>query len=93
MPFFRVRQPGQVPIVIQHPGSLTATGYGDHPVNLIQPGEAELLFISYFDWNWMDYAELRRYHVSIARFGSHPELTGREALIGRAQATVPVTNL
>lgn len=58
MPFFRVSQPGQVPIVIQHPGSLTATGYGDHPVNLIQPGEAELLFISYFDWNWMDYAEL-----------------------------------
>ena len=92
IPFFQVSPSGHVPIMIQNPRSERATGYWDHPVNLIRPGEAKLLFISYFDWNRMDYAELRYYHVSIAEFGSHPELVGREALIDRAQATVSITN-
>lgn len=92
IPFFQVSPSGHVPIMIQNPRSERAAGYWDHPVNLIQPGEAELLFISYFDLNRMDYAEFRYYHVSIARFNSHSELTGHEALIDRAQAAVSITS-
>jgi hypothetical protein len=90
IPFFQVSPSGHVPIMIQNPRSETATGYWDHPVNLIEPGQAELRFISYFDWDRMDYAELRYYRVNVAGFDSHPELTGREALIDRAQATVSI---
>lgn len=92
IPFFQVSPTCRVPIMIHNPRSETATGYWDHPVSLIEPGEAELLFISYFDWNRMDYAELRYYRVRIAGFSSHPELTGREALLDRAHATVSITN-
>jgi A/G-specific adenine glycosylase len=35
-------------------------------VNQIKPGNAELLFIAYFDWNRLDYADLRYYRVKIA---------------------------
>jgi hypothetical protein len=54
--------------------------------------EAELLFLAYFDWNKLDYLDLRYYRVKIARFDSHSELVGREALIDRQYATVHITN-
>jgi hypothetical protein len=80
------------PILIQNPRPGAPTGYWDDPVNLIKPKQAELLFIAYFDWNEMDYIDLRYCRVKIASFDAHPELVGREALIERQHATAHLTN-
>ena len=47
-----------------------------------------MLFIAYFDWNQMDYIDLRYYRVKIASFDAHTELVGREALIARQNAAI-----
>jgi hypothetical protein len=88
IPFFHIIPRGHEPIMIQNPRPGTDAGYWDHPVNSIKPEQAELLFIAYFDWNRMDYADLRYYRVRIASFGAQPELVGREALIDREHAAV-----
>ena len=92
IPFFRVVPSGHVPIMIQNPRHERAAGYWDHPVNSIRSDEAELLFIAYFDWNRMDYADFRYYRVKVASFDAHPELVGRESLIDRQQATIHIVN-
>jgi len=50
--------------------------------------KAELLFIEYFDWNQMDYIDLRYYRVKIASYAAHSELVGRETLIERQNTAV-----
>jgi hypothetical protein len=79
-------------ILIQNPRPGKPTGYWDDPVNLIKPREAELFFIAYFDWDQMDYIDLRYYRVKIVSFDAHPELVGREALIERQHARVHLTD-
>jgi len=94
IPFFQI-VPSVVhgtPIMIQNPRPGALTGYWDDPVNLIKPREAELLFIEYFDWDELDYIDLRYYRIKIACFDAHPELVGREALIERQHATVHLIN-
>jgi hypothetical protein len=76
------------PIMIQNPRPGAPRGYWDDPINWVKPEEAELLFISYFDWNQMDYIDLQYYLVKITRFDNHDELIGREALIERQNAAV-----
>lgn len=76
------------PIMIQKPRPGAHSGYWDDPVNLVKPSEIELQFIAYFDWNRMDYIDLRYYRVKIASFDAHPDLVGREALIERQHAAV-----
>jgi hypothetical protein len=88
VPFLQVVPSAHAPIMIQNPRSERMTGYWDHPVNRIKPGEGEMFFIAYFDWNRLDYADLRYYRARIARFDAHPELTGREALVDREHAAV-----
>jgi hypothetical protein len=90
IPFFRIvpSHVHGVPIMIQDPRPGAPTGYRDDPVNLLRPGEAELRFISYFDWNQMDYIDLRYYRVKIASFDAHSALVGREALIERDNAAI-----
>jgi hypothetical protein len=78
--------------MIQNPRPGAPTGYWDDPVNIVKPGEAKLVFIAYFDWDQMDYIDLRYYHVKIASFDGHPELVGREALIERQRAAVHLMN-
>lgn len=92
IPFFRIVPRGHEPIMIQNPRPGVGTGYWDHPVNSIQPGQAELLFIEYFDWNRLDYADLRYYRVRIAGFQTQPDLVAREALIDREHAAVHLIN-
>jgi hypothetical protein len=90
IPFFHVLPSFETPIMIQNPRSERETGYWDHPVTRIKPAEADFLFIAYFDWNRMDYADLRYYRARIAQFAAHPELVGRDALIERQNATVSI---
>lgn len=94
IPFFQVSPSiaHGTPILIQNPRPGAPTGYWDDPVNLIKPRQAELLFLAYFDWDQMDYIDLRYYRVKIVSFDSHPELIGREALIERQHATVHLTD-
>src|SRR5580692_92 len=80
------------PVLIQKPRKGAPTGYWDDPVNLVEPSQAELLFIEYFDWNEMDYIDLRYYRVKIANFDTHSELVGREALIERQHAAIRLIN-
>ncbi len=80
------------PIMIQNPRPGAPTGYWDDPVKLVKPEEAEMLFIAYFDWNEMDYIDLRYYRVKITSFDTHPEVVGREALIDRQHATIHLIN-
>jgi len=76
------------PIMIQNPRPEKPTGYWDDPVKLVKPGQAELLFIACFDWDQMNYIDLRYYRVKIASFDAHPQLAGREALIERQHAAI-----
>ena len=94
IPFFQILPSiaHGTPIMIQKPRPGAPTGYWDDPVNLVKPREAELQFIAYFDWNQMDYIDLRYYRVKIASFDAHPELVEREALIEHQHATVRLTN-
>lgn len=87
--FFQIVPSSQeVPIMIQNPRPGLGTGYWDHPVNSIKRGQAELLFIEYFDWNRMDYVDFRYHRVKISGFDAHPELVGREALMDCRNAAV-----
>lgn len=90
IPFFHI-VPSIVhgtPILIQKPRQGAPSGYWDDPVNLVKPGQAELLFTAYFDWNEMDYLDLRYYRVKIASFDTHSELVGRDALLERQNAAI-----
>ena len=93
IPFFRVVPSIETaPIMIQNPRPDKPRGYWDHPINRVGPGEAEMHFLGYFDWNRLDYADLRYYRVVIAKFDAHCDLVGREALIERQHATIYMTN-
>jgi hypothetical protein len=83
IPFLQVVPSHTIPIMIQNPRPDRPIGYWDHPLNRISPGEAEMNFLGYFDWNRLDYVDFRYYHVKIARFDAKSELVGREALIDR----------
>jgi hypothetical protein len=78
--------------MIRNPRSAKETGYWDHPLNRVKPGEAELHFIAYFDWNHMDYVDFRYYRVRIARFDGHSDVDGRDALIDREHAVIHLIN-
>jgi len=89
IPFFRVVPHFEAaPIMIQNPRPGAPSGYWDHPVNRVSPGEVEMHFLRYFDWDDLDYVDFRYYLVKIARFDSQAELVSREALIERAHARV-----
>src|SRR5579862_9081001 len=83
IPFFQIVPICDAPIMIQNPRPEAARGYWDHPVNRIKPGDAEMIFLGYFDWNVQDYLDFQYYHVEITKFAAQPELVGREALIER----------
>jgi hypothetical protein len=88
IPFFCIVPKFDATILINNPRSARETGYWDHPVNLVKSGESELQFIEYFDWNRMDYVDLRYYRVKIVRFDGHADVVGREALIARDHVAV-----
>lgn len=89
IPFLKVVPSIQsAPIMIQNPRPDRPSGYWDHPLNRLSPGDAQLQFLKYFDWNRLDYVDFRYYQVKIESFGANAELPGREALIERQHAVV-----
>ncbi len=64
------------------------TGYWDHPPNRILPGEAELHFVRWFDFDQLDFRDFRYYEVQVATSSVHPEIVGRAALIECEYASI-----
>jgi hypothetical protein len=56
-------------------------GYWDDPVNRIVNGEADLRFISYYDFDVLGIRDFEYYLVRIEAFASQPHLIGRDALV------------
>ena len=82
VPFFEVCIPNSehgVPISINrtHP----ASGYWDNPVKVVKPGDADLRFAGFFDWDELGWKDFEFCRVVIAGFPSQPHLVGRLALI------------
>lgn len=82
--FFRVSPSSpSVPIMIQSPRPDAQLGYWDDPVDRVPQDNVEMHFMEFFDWNPLDYRDLKYYRVLIAGFHEQPHLVGRQALIER----------
>jgi hypothetical protein len=69
----------EVPVMVSRdPGH---GGYWDHPVNRLGPGDAEMRFIDFFDWDQDAMRDFQYYHVAIESCSRHPALAGHEALL------------
>jgi hypothetical protein len=88
VPFLKVipKTEHGVPISINRTHS--AHGYWDDPVNLVKPGEVDLRFAGFFDWDELGWREFEFCRVVIAGFSSQPHLVGRLALISPQHAGV-----
>jgi hypothetical protein len=69
------------------PQSVPGKIYGK-PTLPVRPGEAELRFVAFFDWNEFGQREFALLRVQIAKFESHPELVGRHALVEMSACTI-----
>jgi hypothetical protein len=75
-----------VPILINR--DLPRNGYWDHPVNCIRPGEMELQFVGFFDWDMLGFRDFRYYEVTIGASPTDADVVGRSALIECAAVRV-----
>ncbi len=72
-------QPGKLPLYVNR--DLPPSGYWDYPIDWIPPEEDhDIRPICFFDFE-NEWRMLEFYRVRIVNCGSHPELTGRDALI------------
>lgn len=55
-------------------------GYWDYPIKEITK-DAQLLFISFFDWDQLEIRDNQYVHVLIEQWQSHTDTVGRHALI------------
>jgi hypothetical protein len=65
-----------------------ASGYWDHVVDTLLPGEAVLAFREYFDWDQHGLIDFRYYRASILESSRYPDLKGHEALIETIHAKI-----
>ena len=56
------------------------SGYWDFPLKEITKG-AQLFFVSFFDWNQLDYRDNRYVRAQINHWPSHTEVVGKHCLI------------
>ena len=77
-----------VPIMIENPRPGTKNRYWDHPIRRIRPGDAELRFVGYFDWDDLRARDYQYYETEILGFVGHEELRGRRALLQVGHADV-----
>ncbi len=56
------------------------SGYWDYPVKEITRG-SRLFFLSFFDWNQLDYRDGQYVRIQIDHLPLHPETTGKHALV------------
>jgi len=56
------------------------SGYWDHPLKEVT-NDATLLFVSFFDWDDLDYRDNRYVRVILDGWAAHPEMRGKHALL------------
>jgi hypothetical protein len=56
-------------------------GYWDYPIEYLEPGDAEIAFRRYFDWDQHGLIDYRYYYGVILSSSKYPELAGHEVLI------------
>jgi hypothetical protein len=56
------------------------SGYWDHPLREVTR-EAKLAFISFFDWDQLDYRDHRYVRVQVLEWPSQPSVVGKHAFI------------
>lgn len=71
---------GEIPISIERPSS-DGNKYWDDPVTRVMASDIDLRFIAYFDWNELDFRDLKFYRCRIVAFPRNPHLVGRDALL------------
>jgi len=70
---------------------IPASGYWDHPVAWIPPEEKQIIHpICFFDFDALGWRLIQYYRVRIVESSSHPDLNGRDALIGCEYVDVEV---
>lgn len=71
------RHGGAVPIMLNRD---IDSGYWDHPVKEVGT-DAHLLFVSFFDWDQLDYRDNRYVRVQVVRWSTNPDVGGKHGLI------------
>jgi hypothetical protein len=76
----------EVPVKISRsPGR---DGYWDHPVDRLGPGDADMRFVDFFDFDLSGHIDFHYYLVKIERSARHAALAGHHALIDVPYARV-----
>ena len=75
--FVELRQSESAPIMVNRE---IDSGYWDFPIKEITQ-EVQLCFVSFFDWDRLEYRDNRYVRVQIHRWPSRPEVVGKHCLI------------
>jgi len=70
--------------------TLPRGGYWDHPPTMLLPGDADLRFVRWYDFDELGRRDLKYYEVHIVASSTHPQISGRAALIECEYCTVHV---
>lgn len=74
------------PILINR--DLPRSGYWDHPVSLVRPGDVELHLLRFFDFDQIGSRDYEYLEVVVHASPTHPEIVGRAALIEFSHAKI-----
>jgi len=74
-----VAHTNDVPIMVNR--SSESSGYWDDPVTRVRRDEAELRFVTFFDWNELGQRDFKFVLVRIVGWPAHPQLVDRYALL------------
>lgn len=72
-----LRNGGSAPVMINRD---IDSGYWDYPTKEVAK-DVRLCFVSFFDWDQLDYRDNHYVRVQIDHWPSHPEAVGKHALI------------
>ena len=75
-----------VPVMISR--ERANAGSWDHPIERLAPGDAEIVFIDYFDWDDHALIDYRYYRGEILQSQKYPEIVGHELFIETQYADV-----
>jgi len=67
---------------------LPRSGYWDHPISLVRPGDVELQLLRFFDFDQIGCRDYDYLEVVIHASAPHPEIVGRAALIEFSHAKI-----
>ena len=63
-------------------------GSWDHPITRLAPGDVEIAFTDYFDWDAHGVIDFRYYRGEILQSDKYPEIVGHELFIETQYADV-----